>query len=318
MNNRHISIDGTVRGTNRRNNNRSGRNNRRRRNRNGGGGRHGRPRLHAPRIGRRSITGRIGRALTHLARNGGNIGGNTGCHGSGHRTITRHVRTRRRTRRTRSGMLGLARFMATGRLTIVVGIPMARVVRAYFGLNLFISVGRHVSTRAVGVITSRFNFGARFISTRIIGTVARRTSTRRSLRPHTPVIAIVNRISRNGASLLSCVHGSGIVTNRTNNVARRVKTCGMALSSNHRVAFLSAPNRRTFATVHTHNTRMASVTVVVITTSSGIVPRAVRTVGRTSTTNIPVMFTVGGISGPATGPSGVGRALTSVGCLIRR
>ncbi len=281
----------------------------------GGGGGHRTPIL-GGRISSRSMTGRMERALTHLA-NGDGTKGNTGCHGRGHRGTHTSVRRRLRRETTSDVILGLARFIATGRLTIVVSIPIARIVDAYVDVNVVISVGRHLSTRAVGLITRRFNFGARCIDTRISRTIARRRSSSRSLIPHTPVIAIVKRMSRNGASLLSCIHGAGIVTNRTNNVARRVNTCGIALRSNHRVAFLSAPNRRTFATVHTHNTRIASVTVVVVTTSSSVVPRAGRTVGRTVTTNIPVIFTVGGISGPATGPRGVGRNLTTVAFLIR-
>lgn len=280
----------------------------------GGGGHNGR---HRVRISSRTITHRMGRALTHLA-DGDRGGGNTGCHGRGHRTIRRGLRSRTHRRRGRDGALGLARFIAIDRLTAVVSVDIARIVSALVNMNVVMSVGRHLSTRAVGVITRRFNFGARCIDTRIRRTIDRRRSSRGSLIPHTPVMAIVNRISRNGASLLSCVHGAGIVTNRTNNVARRVNTCDIALGDNHGMAFLSAPNRRTFATVHTHNTRTASVTVVVVTTSSSIVPAAGRTVTRTRTTNMPVMFTVGGVSGPNTGPSHVHRSLTGVGLLIRR
>lgn len=148
------------------------------------GSSHG-PHLHGPigtRVDRRSMRGRMGRALTHLAGGKGGGGGNTGCHHSGHSTVRGHRRRLVRRRRVRDGILGLARFIATGSLTGVVSIPIARIVNAYVDVNVVISVGRHLSTRAVGVMTRRFNFRARCMDTRIIRTVgtSRRSSGRRS------------------------------------------------------------------------------------------------------------------------------------------
>lgn len=218
----------------------------------------------------------------------------------------------------------LARNLAIRRLTRRVVIPSARLVGSLFFGNVTTGVGRALSVRATGVITRRFSIVIRARTTRSrTGGIARVVSTRslRDLRHHPPIIAVVNRMSRKGAALLSSVHGAGITRNRTNNVARRVKTCRISIrrtNRSRRVIFLSAPNRRTFATVQTENAHIASVTVLIITTSSKMQPRAVRTVDRTGTTRIPLVITVGGMSGSATGPSQIGRRLVRRNLIPRR
>lgn len=188
-----------------------------------------------------------------------------------------------------------------------------RVVGGLFLVNVVIARGRTLKGSTLRLLTTSCNVRTRrgvIRSVSSLGDCFRVRRGPRRLISEPPIIAVVNRISRNGAALLSSLHGAGMVRARTNKVARRVNTCRIGVSKGP-VAFLSAPKRTTFAAVHTHKTSIASVAVVIITTSSNIVPRAVRTVGRTGTTSIPVVITIGGVSGPATGPSHIVRRLSS-------
>ncbi len=249
--------------------------------------------------------------------------GSGSCHhprNTGHRARTSGVHELR-LRHVGGAPVAIAinRRVAINRLTITVGGATTRIVGRLVGLNVVTGMGRIVSCSATRVIIARVKLGVRHT---IIIAVRRRVvssarSATRGLGPEDPIIIIVKRISRNGASLLSTVHSATIASARTNNVARRVNTCEIGYG-NRSVAFLSAPNRTTFASVHRHNTVTASVTILIITTSSNVVPRAVRTVGRTGTTGIRVVITVGGVSGPRTGPSHVVRRLARRRLIPRR
>lgn len=211
----------------------------------------------------------------------------------------------------RIGRVALPRGVAVHRLTRTVGVRPSMVIGGLFVRNVVIAMGRRVSFRGTRRVTLRCSVVTRprrgmSIVRRLLG---RSRRSRGSVISEPPMIYIVKRISRNGASLLSTVHGAGMAHKRTNNVARRVNTSMMRINKRG-VAFLSAPKRRTFATVHVHNTGSASVTILIMTTSSNIVPRAMRTVDRTGTTNIRVVITVGGVSGPDTGVRHMGRRLS--------
>lgn len=240
---------------------------------------------------------------------------NNGNKGHGNSSLRRNFRG---PTRTIGHSIIVNRAVAINRLTGGVTIGNSRIVGTVVGLNTVTAVGRIVSRRATRLITRRVNRGIVLHHRgRLRRTMVDSHSAKTTTRPHTPIIAVVNRISRNGASLLSCVHSAGITSNRTNNVARRVNTCRIRARGNV-VAFLSAPKRTTFASVHTHNTRTASVMILIITTSSNIVPRAVRTVRRTGTTRMPIIITIGGVSGPRTSPSHIGGRLSRCNVLPRR
>lgn len=236
-----------------------------------------------------------------------------GKEGNGGRGPTIRIggpRIGRRGRRRRVGRVIVPRILAVGRLTSGVGVIPSIVIGGLFVRNGVMAMGRRISCRATRRVTVRFSilYRGRRIMSMVRRLLGRSRRSRDLVMGHPPIMYIVNRISRNGASLLSTVHGDGMASHRTNNVARRVNTSIIRVGKRG-VAFLSAPKRRTFATVHVHKTGSASVTVLMITTSSNIVPRAVRTVGRTGTTKVRVVITVGGVSGPDTGIRHMGRRL---------
>lgn len=309
-----------------------------------GGGTRTRPRTHAgnrthrvsAHIGGISLRGcgRGCRSVTPTSsvnsfRGGRGLGRGSGrCEGGGPRNVETRSgeRARRRhltevTRREGGRRVGvrIPRRVAINSLTDLLEVATGRIVGGLVTLNIVTAIGRIVSCSATTVITARLNTGIRggirvSVRRRV---VRRRIRSSRGTVPHPPMIYIVNRISRNGASILSTVHRASMASARTNNVARTVNTCRISMGGRG-VAFLSAPNRTTFATVHTENTVTASVTILIITTSSNVVPRAVRTVGRTGTTGIRVVITVGGVSGRKTGPREIVRRLARRRLIPRR
>lgn len=132
-------------------------------------------------------------------------------------------------------------------------------------------------------------------------------------RLQSPVYYVLNRISAKGAGLLSGVQRAGIRRKRTKKVARRVNTACFPITAVRsgatrlqgrrnfgfripKLLIVSAPNRRSFAGLHSQNDSLYGVTVLIISVVRNLRPRALRSLNLLQRHGAPFVITLGGMS----------------------
>lgn len=217
-----------------------------------------------------------------------------------------------------SNVLKVTEFVTVNELSIMIGVPVTKVIEACMNLGLMVSINQRLDAEALVLVAEEFGYKVEFVTAEIQETINEENDVDKpeDMQERPPIVTVMGHVDHGKTSLLDYIRKSNVIAGEAGGITQHIGAYNVVLPDGRRITFLDTPGHEAFTAMRARGAKITDLAIIIIAADDAIMPQTVEAINHAQAAGVPMIFAINKIDKPGANPEKIKEQLANMNILV--
>ena len=217
-----------------------------------------------------------------------------------------------------SNILKVTEFVTVNDLSIMIGVPVTKVIEACMNLGLMVSINQRLDAEALVLVAEEFGYKVEFVTADIQETIKEENDVDKpeDMQERPPIVTVMGHVDHGKTSLLDYIRKSNVIAGEAGGITQHIGAYNVELPNGRRITFLDTPGHEAFTAMRARGAKITDLAIIIIAADDAIMPQTVEAINHAQAAGVPMIFAINKIDKPGANPEKIKEQLANMNILV--
>ena len=215
-------------------------------------------------------------------------------------------------------LLKVTEFVTVNELSIMIGVPVTKVIEACMNLGLMVSINQRLDAEALVLVAEEFGYKVEFVTAEIQETIKEENDVDKpeDMQERPPIVTVMGHVDHGKTSLLDYIRKSNVIAGEAGGITQHIGAYNVELPNGRRITFLDTPGHEAFTAMRARGAKITDLAIIIIAADDAIMPQTVEAINHAQAAGVPMIFAINKIDKPGANPEKIKEQLANMNILV--
>ncbi|MBB6459074.1 translation initiation factor IF-2 [Flammeovirga kamogawensis] len=214
-------------------------------------------------------------------------------------------------------IITVTEFISTNDLATMMDISVSDIIMTCMNNGMFISINQRLDKETIELITTEFNFEAKFTSAEEeIDAPLEKEDKPEDLQERAPIVTIMGHVDHGKTSLLDYIRNENVADGEAGGITQHIGAYDVTTKSGKRIAFLDTPGHEAFTAMRARGAKVTDVVIIVIAADDNVMPQTKEAINHSLSAEVPIVIAINKVDKPNANVDNIKNQLSQMNILV--
>lgn len=217
-----------------------------------------------------------------------------------------------------SNVLKVTEFVTVNDLSVMIDVPVTKVIEACMNLGLMVSINQRLDAEALVLVAEEFGYKVEFVTADIQEAIdsENEADSPEDLVERPPIVTVMGHVDHGKTSLLDHIRKTNVIAGEAGGITQHIGAYNVKLPNGRRITFLDTPGHEAFTAMRARGAKITDLAIIIVAADDAIMPQTIEAINHAQAAGVPMIFAINKIDKPGANPDKIKEQLANMNILV--
>jgi translation initiation factor IF-2 len=210
----------------------------------------------------------------------------------------------------------ITEYATVNELASIMKIHENKVILTCISLGIMATMNQRLDSETIALIADEFDYKVDFVKLDIDDSEEKNIDNINDLTKRPPIVIVMGHVDHGKTSLLDYIRKQNTTSKEVGRITQHIGAYNVTLDNEKKITFLDTPGHEAFSAMRARGSQITDIILIVIDSTSKIMPQTKEAINHAKITNIPIIFALNKIDKHNAKPEKIREELANMNILV--